>query len=118
MEYRLETPNSTAWRFLSHVVVVQERKINRLKPLLLWVISPVRRPEFAAAGEIGLGLLLPLVLYSTLPAYRRFSSGGSTLQTSLIPVRKFALGDLPLTCHPQSMTMNYMFVVFKKSNLL
>ena len=33
------------------------------------------RPEYARAGEIGLGLLLPLVLYSTLPAYRKFSSG-------------------------------------------
>merc|ERR1712080_130117 len=41
-------------------------------------ISNYIRPEYARAGEIGLGLLLPLVLYCTLPAYRKFCSEPDT----------------------------------------
>ena len=51
------------------------------------------RPEYARAGEIGLGLLLPLVLYSTLPAYRKFSSGKEHFQSPL--VGKYSISERP-----------------------
>jgi len=58
---------------------IQEHYLRQLLDLSdLPELALYIRPEFAAAGEIGLGLLLPLVLYSTLPAYRRFSSEPDT----------------------------------------
>jgi hypothetical protein len=39
---------------------------------------PAPAPVLPRAGELGLGLLLPIVLYSSLPAYRRFSSEPDT----------------------------------------
>merc|ERR1712004_617868 len=53
---------------------IQEHYIGKLELPDLGASEHIR-PEYARAGEIGLGLLLPLVLYSTLPAYRKFSSG-------------------------------------------
>jgi len=56
---------------------IQEHYIGKLELPDLGA-SEYIRPEYARAGEIGLGLLLPLVLYSTLPAYRKFSSEPDT----------------------------------------
>jgi len=56
---------------------IQEHYVGKLELPDLG-LSEYIRPEYARAGEIGLGLLLPLVLYSTLPAYRKFSSEPDT----------------------------------------
>lgn len=66
--------------FLPHLVghlllhlSIQEHYMELMELPALGLTSYIR-PEYARAGEIVLGLLLPIVLYSTLPAYRKFCS--------------------------------------------